>query len=61
LNARRTENKQATGKKADVSAAQQTIADKPRPVPNRWQKLALAAATILLAAWLIVLIILARK
>jgi hypothetical protein len=61
VNARRTEKKQAANKKIGASAAPPTNADNPRPAPKGWQKLALAAAVILLAAWLIVLVVLARR
>jgi hypothetical protein len=45
---------------------EQTVAAKPapeqtRPAPRRWQKFFLIAATLCLAAWLIVLIVMAWK
>jgi hypothetical protein len=61
VNARRTGKKQAAIKKTDAPVAPPTAADNLRPTPRPWQKLALTAATILLACWLIVLVLLARR
>jgi len=59
LNARSNANKGKMGPAKKITASSSPAA--LRPAPRRWQRVALAASLILLAAWLIALVVMAQK